>query len=136
MAGSRSGEPQKVFKKVQLVIIIRHVLESLSMQTMVKQAVEQFGLFMCHKHLPDNLDVVGFYMLRIHTDPIPVPSSLEQAKAVLPACFETGTVGSKPLNALERIMTHIYIPMLMIQGIGMPRRFKRLLHFLVLFRSI
>lgn len=83
---------------------------------MVKQIVEKFELFMCYKHLPEDFDAVGFYMLRICTDPIPVPPSLEQAKAVLPACFETGTVGDKPLNALERILTHIYVPMLMIQG--------------------
>ena len=83
---------------------------------MVKQTVEKFELFMCRRHLPDDLDAVGFYMLRVHSDPIPTPPSLDQAKAVLPACFETGTVGSKPLNALERMLAHVYIPMLMLQG--------------------
>lgn len=83
---------------------------------MVKQTVDKFELFMCYKHLPDGLNAVGFFMLRVHTDPIPIPSSLEQAKAVLPACFEMGTVGSKPLNALERMLAHVYIPMLMLQG--------------------
>lgn len=84
---------------------------------MVKKLVEKFELFMCRKHLPEDLDTVGFYMLRVQMEPIQVPSSLAQAKSVLPACFETGTVGHKPLNALERMLTHVYIPMLMIQGI-------------------
>ena len=86
------------------------------LQTMVKKMIKEFELFMCYNHLPDNVSTVGFYFLRIFTDPIPMPSSLEHANSILPACFETGTINHKPLNALERMMTHIYMPMLMIQG--------------------
>jgi hypothetical protein len=85
---------------------------------MVKQAVEKYELFMCHKHLPDDLDSMGFCMLRVQSEPIPNPTSMEQARAILPACFETGTLGNRPLDALERMLAHVYIPMLMLQGEG------------------
>ncbi len=84
---------------------------------MVKKLVNKFEMFMCHKHLPEGIDTVGFYFVRTRTDPIPVPSTLEKASADLPMYFETGTMCKKPLNALERMLAHIYIPMLMIQGI-------------------
>lgn len=83
---------------------------------MVKKTISKFEFFMCYGRLPENVSAVGFYFLRVSTDPIPVPSSLAQADVILPACFETGTVNHKPLNALEKMMTHIYMPMLMIQG--------------------
>ncbi len=83
---------------------------------MVKKVVNKFELFMCLKHLPEDIDTVGFYFARTHSDPIPAPSSLEKAMLDLPACFETGTISHKPLNALERMLAHVYIPMLMIQG--------------------
>ena len=83
---------------------------------MVKKLVNKFELFMCYQHLPEAIDTVGFYFLRTQTDPIPVPSTPEKASSELPKWFETGTVSQKPLNALERMLTHVYIPMLMIQG--------------------
>lgn len=83
---------------------------------MVKKIVEKHELFMCHKHLPEDVDTVGFYFVRVQTDPIKGPSSLDQANSILPECFETGTIGHTPLNALERALTYVYMPMLMIQG--------------------
>lgn len=83
---------------------------------MVKKLVNKFELFMCFKHLPEHLDTVGFYFLRTQIKPIAVPSSLEQAKSDLPSCFEMGTIGHNPLNAVEKMLTHIYVPLLMIQG--------------------
>ena len=71
---------------------------------------------MCYKHLPENVSTVGFFFIRTTQDSIPVPSSPEEADSVLPRCFETGSMNSKPLNALERVLTHIYIPMLMAAG--------------------
>lgn len=84
---------------------------------MVKKKVNKFELFMCYKHLPEDVDAVGFYFLRNQADPIPVPPNLEEAMCDLPVCFETGTIGAKPLNAIERMLTHVYVPMLMIQGV-------------------
>ena len=84
---------------------------------MVDKIVSKYELFMTFKHLPEDIDTLGFYFMRTSTNPIPVPSSLEQAESILPACFETGTIGPKPLTGLEKILTQVYIPMLMLQGI-------------------
>ena len=54
--------------------------------------------------------------MRTVQEPIPIPSSPQDANATLSQCFEMGTMSNKPLNALERLLTHIYIPMLMIPG--------------------
>ena len=83
---------------------------------MVKKLVMKKELFLCYKHLPEDITAVAFYFIRTHKDPIPVPSSSEEATSILPQYFETGTISHKPLNALERMLKHIYIPMLMIQG--------------------
>ena len=83
---------------------------------MVKKNINRHELFMCYKHLPENVSTVGFYFLRVSTDPVPFPSSLEQAQFELPAVFETGTVNNKPLNALEKLMTHMFMAKLKIQG--------------------
>lgn len=83
---------------------------------MIKKLVTKKELFLCYKHLPENVTTVGFYFIRTWEDPIPVPSSPEEAATLLPKCFETGTISHKPLNALERMLKHIYIPMLTIQG--------------------
>ena len=71
---------------------------------------------MSYKHLPEDISTVGFFFIRTTQDSIPVPSSPEEANTVLPRYFETGSINSKPLNALERVLTHIYIPMLMAAG--------------------
>lgn len=84
---------------------------------MVKKKMNKYELFMCYKHLPEDIDAVGFYFLRNQTTPIPVPADLKQAKHDLPACFEMGTIGVKPLNSMERMLAHVYIPMLMLQGL-------------------
>ena len=72
---------------------------------------------MCYKHLPEDINTVGFYFLRISEDPIPIPPNIEKAHSVLPAYFEMGTVDHKPLNALEKMLSHLFLPMLMLQGI-------------------
>ena len=87
-----------------------------TLQSPVKRKVLRKQLFMCYKHLPEDVSTVGFFFIRTTQDPIPVPSSPEEANSVLPRCFETGSMNSKPLNALERVLTHIYIPMLMAAG--------------------
>ena len=83
---------------------------------MIKKFVVKRELFLCFKHLPEDVTTVAFYFLRTEVDPIPIPSSLEEASSLLPKFFEMGTISHKPLNALERILKHVYIPMLMIQG--------------------
>ncbi len=83
---------------------------------MVKKMISKYDLFMCYKHLPDRVSTVGFYFLRISKDSVPMPSSLDQAQSELPAFFETGTISTKPLNALEKMMTHMFMPKLKIQG--------------------
>ena len=94
-----------------------YVSSSLSFpQTLVKNKVRKRQLFMCYKHLPEAVSTVGFFFSRTTSDPIPVPSSSEEANSLLPKCFETGSINSKPLNALERVLTHVYIPMLMAAG--------------------
>lgn len=84
---------------------------------MVKKLVRKKELFLCYKHLPEDVTTVAFYFIRTQLEPIPVPSSHEEAAKLLPKCFESGTINHKPLNALERMLKHIYIPMLMIQGL-------------------
>ena len=81
-----------------------------------KIKVNKYELFMCYKHLPEDLDVIGFYFLRNQVEPIPVPPNEKQAECDMPACFETGTIGATSLKAIEKMLTHVYIPMLMIQG--------------------
>ena len=73
-------------------------------------------LFLCRKHLPEEVSTVGFFFIRTSCDAIPVPSSPGEANSLLPKCFETGTVNNKPLNALDRVLTHVYMPMLMAAG--------------------
>ena len=73
-------------------------------------------LFLCRKHLPEGVSTVGFFFIRTSCDAIPVPSSPGEANSLLPKCFETGTVNNKPLNALDRVLTHVYMPMLMAAG--------------------
>ena len=82
----------------------------------MKQKVHKNQFFMCYKHLPEDVTTVGFYFSRSTSHPVPVPASLEEARSVLPGCFETGTVNGKLLNALERVLKHLYVPMLMLTG--------------------
>lgn len=89
---------------------------SINLQTMVKKLVMKKELFLCYKHMPDDVTAVAFYFIRTQVDPIPVPSSSEEAARLLPKYFEMGTINHKPLHALDRMLKHIYIPMLMIQG--------------------
>lgn len=79
--------------------------------------VKKTELFLCYKHLPETISTVGFYFMRVIQEPIPTPSSPDDANSTLCCCFEMGTVSNKPLNALERLLTHIYAPMLMILGL-------------------
>ena len=84
---------------------------------MVKKLVKKYELFLCYNHLPEGINVVGFHFIRTTRDPVPTVSDVDEARTILPRCFETGTTSKKPLNALERLLTHVYIPMLMIQGV-------------------
>ena len=84
---------------------------------MVKKLVQKKELFLCYKHLPEDVTTVAFYFIRTQVEPIAVPSSREEAASLMPKCFETGTISHKPLNVLERMLKHIYIPMLMNQGL-------------------
>lgn len=83
---------------------------------MVKKKVNKYELFLCYRHLPEDIDAIGFYFLRVSTDPIPMPSSQAEAMSILTPCFETGTTGPKPLTELEKLLGHLYIPMFMLQG--------------------
>ena len=86
------------------------------LQKLVKRRVKKMQLHLCYKHLPEGVSTVGFFFIRTSCEAIPVPSSPGEANSLLPRCFETGTVNNKPLNALERVLTHVYIPMLMVAG--------------------
>ena len=68
------------------------------------------------KHLPEAVHTTGFFFLRNSQDPIPIPTSMDEANKTLPRYFETGTISSKPLHALERVLKHIYTPLLMATG--------------------
>ncbi len=83
---------------------------------MVLKKIMKYDLLMCYKHLPEDVDTVGFYFLKTTTDPIQAPSSLEKAQSVMPSWFETGSIDNKPLVILEKMLSHVYIPMLMLQG--------------------
>lgn len=89
---------------------------SLSSQVKVKRVVQETQLFVCFKHLPDGIITTAFYLLPISTQPIPTPSSIEEAWKSLPALFETGLLDSQPLHSLERLLHYIYAPMLMVSG--------------------
>ena len=81
--------------------------------------VKQVQLHMTHRHLPpEDSSSTAFFFLRTTLDPVPSPSSPEDATASLALCFEMGTVDSgRPLQALSKTLSHLYIPMLMIAGI-------------------
>lgn len=83
--------------------------------------VEQLQLQMTHKNLPTedaDSSSPAFFFLRATPDPVPSPSSLEEATAVLAGCFELGTVDcGHPLQSLSQTLTHLYVPMLTIAGI-------------------
>lgn len=71
---------------------------------------------MCFKHLPEDLDTVGFFFLRNSVDPVPIPSSFDTAHQTLPLVFETGITKPNPLHVLENILKHLYAPLLMESG--------------------
>ncbi len=83
---------------------------------MVKKVVRKTELFLCYKHLPEDISTVGFYFVRMGQEAVPIPSRLEAANATLPLCFEVGTISCKPLNSLKKLLNQIYIPMLMLAG--------------------
>ena len=81
--------------------------------------VKQVQLHMTHKHLPpeDSSFSQAFFFLRTTPDPIPFPSSPQDATATLACCFEMGTIDcGHPLQALSKTLSHLYAPMLMIAG--------------------
>ena len=98
------------------VIVNLTVLYCTYLQRLVKRNVRKTQLLLCRKHLPEGVSTVGFFFIRTSCDAIPVPSSPGEANSLLPRCFETGTVNNKPLNALDRVLTHVYMPMLMAAG--------------------
>ena len=71
---------------------------------------------MCFKHLPEDIETVGFFFLRNSIDPVPVPSTIEDAAQTLPLLFETGTITNKSLQLLENVLKHLYTPLLMETG--------------------
>ena len=71
---------------------------------------------MCFKYLPEGINTVGFFFLRNSTEPISVPSTIEDARQTLPLAFETGTVSSRSLQSLENVLKHLYTPLLMETG--------------------
>ncbi len=83
---------------------------------MVKKTLRKTELFLSYKHLPENISTVGYYFVRKSLEAVPVPSSLEAAHSTLPQCFEVGTITSTPLNSLEKLLNHIFIPTLMLTG--------------------
>jgi len=83
---------------------------------MVKKKVMKKELFLCYQHIPEEVEAVGFSFIRTSPDPIPQPSTPSSANSTLSKCFEVTMVANKPLNALERLLNHIYIPMLMLAG--------------------
>jgi dynein heavy chain len=82
--------------------------------------VEQLQLQMTHKHLPTEDSASSsppFFFIRAAPDPVPCPSSPEEATGVLAGCFELGTVDcGHPLQSLAQTLTHLYVPMLTIAG--------------------
>lgn len=73
-------------------------------------------MFLCYKHLPEDISTVGYYFVRKSLKAVPIPSSLEDAHSTLTQSFEVGTITSNPLNSLERLLNHIFIPTLMLTG--------------------
>ena len=45
-----------------------------------------------------------------------MPTSPSDASSTLPKLFETGTISPNPLNELEKLLKHIYTPLLMASG--------------------
>ena len=107
---------------VCIVVCIRNILSPYNLQSIMKKRivqVKQQQLHMSHKHLPSEelCSSPVFFFLRTTPDPIPSPSSPEEATAILASCFEMGTMDSgHPLHALSKTLTHLYMPMLMIAG--------------------
>ncbi len=82
----------------------------------MKKVFKEQQLFLCFKHLPEGVDTVGFFFLRNSTESIPVPSTGEEAAKTLPLLFETGTISTRPLQALENVLKQLYAPLLMETG--------------------
>ena len=67
---------------------------------------------MYYRRLPERADTVGFFFMKTAEHPIPIPSSPSDANSTLPKYFETGITNGLPLNNLERVLTHVYLPLL------------------------
>ena len=80
--------------------------------------MKQLQLHMSLKHLPaEESSSPAFFLIRTTPNPVPSPSSPEEATATLSSCFEMGTMDSgHPLQALSKTLSHLYMPMLMIAG--------------------
>lgn len=55
-------------------------------------------------------------MLKNTQEPIPVPSGPEDASTTLPLLFETGNIMPQSLHMLEKLLRHVYTPLLLASG--------------------
>ena len=83
------------------------------LQVKIKKIVKDTQLHLCYKHLPNDLETTGFYFIRNTPDPIPIATD---PSTTLPKLFEMGTLSSKPLNTLDTLLRHIYMPLLKVAG--------------------
>ena len=78
--------------------------------------VEEPCLFMCYQYLPEDIKTTGLYLLLKSQDPVPMPSSMTEARTTLPLVFETGTMSHNLLQGLDQSLRHLYTPLFMSFG--------------------
>ena len=53
-----------------------------------------------------------YFMKRDSKDPVPIPTSIEEADELLPTLFEVGSLTGNSLTMLEQIVSKVYVPLL------------------------
>ena len=87
------------------------------LQRIEKRKVMQPTLYVCYKHLPEDVDHKAVYFIRCTTDPITTFSSIQLANEGMLQYFEVGTLStSSTLVNLQQLMQLVYIPLLKASG--------------------
>jgi len=74
-------------------------------------------LYVCYKHLPEDVDYQAVYFIRSTPDPIPTFNSLQQANDAMLQYFELGTLSSSStLVNLQQLLQLVFIPLLKASG--------------------
>ena len=65
------------------------------------------------------------YFIRNSTDPIPIPTSQEQADSIMPQHISFSFMNSRPLNLLEHVMLNLFNPLLATYSTQKPKQLQK-----------